>query len=355
MSDFDKVATLLEKAVQDAVMPGAMVGVGDQHETVWEQAFGVQTPATGAPVTLDTHYDVASLTKPIATVGVAMKLYAASLLDLDQRVQEIIRSFEGPDKERVRVRDLLSHASGLPAHRPYFEEVRSKKAMLARAAAEPLEHVPGTRSVYSDVGFMLLGRALERLGGSRLDELAQVQVFEPLAMTETFFVPLPRTELIPEPVAPTEVCPRRGLVHGEVHDDNCHAAGGVMGHAGLFSCARDLARFARAVTRAHEGNPVPGGFTQDAVRTFLAPSGVPGSTWRLGWDGPAPTGSAAGELWPKSGSGHLAFTGCSLWLDPPRGRWVILLCNRVHPSRDNTEIRQLRPRVHDAVWQALPG
>jgi CubicO group peptidase (beta-lactamase class C family) len=284
-----------------------------------------------------------------------MRLVEAGRLSLDTPAAAYIPELL-PPRDGITVRHLLSHSSGLPAWRPFFEREAPmpREEMLRRCAAEPLEAEPGARSVYSDLGYIVLGFVVERSGGDRLDQLAHRAVFEPLEMASAHFVDLtaPR-HAVPAPVAPTEVCPRRGLVHHEVHDDNCHAAGGILGHAGLFSSAPDLGRFAAALCASFAGEKPKGGFPPELVRTFFSPSGVPGSTWRLGWDGPAESGSSVGELWPKSAVGHLGFTGCSMWLDPPRGRFAILLSNRVHPSRDDERIKALRPRWHDAVWRAL--
>src|SRR5690606_22350828 len=216
----------------------------------------------------------------------------------------------------------------------------AREALVRMAGATPLAAEPGGAARYSDLGYILLGAALERAGGARLDELARALVFEPLGMVDTRFVDLDAPRAARDPrVAPTEICPRRGLVWGEVHDENCHAAGGVCGHAGLFSTAGDLARFARAALAALGGEP--GLLPPDLARRLATTPSAPGTTWRLGWDTPsgAPGVTHAGDLWPKDGVGHLGFTGCSLWLDPARRRYAILLTNRVHPSREGTGIR----------------
>jgi CubicO group peptidase (beta-lactamase class C family) len=227
----------------------------------------------------------------------------------------------------VTVRHLLAHASGLPAWRPLYERLQGepREAIVRLAAAEPLERAPGAASVYSDLGFIVLGAVVERAGGARLDDLAARRLFAPLGMHRSRFVDL-TSGWRPEPVAATE-----GDLCGEVHDENCRAAGGVLGHAGLFSTAADLSLLAAALLRSwHGAGPLP----TDLLRTLWSPCGVP-------------------ELWPMDGVGHLGFTVCSLWLDPPRSRWVVLLTNRVHPSRDDVRIKEVRPRVMDAVVTML--
>lgn len=255
----------------------------------------------------------------------------------------------------------MGHASGLPAHIEFYKRLlrgdrqdaaSAREGLLRMAATTDLVYCPGAQTVYSDLGYILLGFCLERSTGERLDQLTRRLVTGPLCMRATCFVdldaepPAPR----PRPVAPTEVCPRRRLVVGEVHDDNSHAAGGVLGHAGLFSTASDLSRFARSLISAMAG--AHKWLSPEVVRHFLFASAAPNTNWRLGWDTPSHM-SQAGDLWPRDGVGHLGFTGCSLWLDPPHGRYVVLLTNRVHPSRDSTGIREFRRAVMDAVVRRL--
>ena len=362
----DEAHNLLAAAAREGVFPGAVLAVGDGGRLVDERAVGVlsTTPTAGSPTTTETIWDVASLTKVVVTTSLVMRLVEAGRLSLTQPVRALIPELASA-AGGVTVRDLLCHASGLPAWRHYYERLwegdlagaaTPRDAILRMCAAEGPESKAGTQTVYSDVGFILLGFLVERAGGKRLDELAQAAVLGPLGMGRSRYVDLdaPRPTW-PVPVAPTEVCPHRGLVVGEVHDENCHAAHGILGHAGLFSTARDLSRFAELLCASWAGKRPTGGFRQEVVRDFFAPCGVPGSTYRLGWDGPSPEPgqSSAGDLWPKDGVGHLGFTGCGLWLDPARGRWVVLLSNRVHPSRQDQRIRQLRPKLHDAITRAL--
>jgi len=344
-----RVVALLEDAVAQGVFPGAQLVVGDAGEPVLRHAAGTLARAPSPPVTLETIYDTASLTKPVVTATLVLRMVARGAVDLDAPAAAWLPALAAADQRRIRVRDLLAHASGLPAWRPFYQQIpagASRDRLTSLAAAEPLEAPPGARSVYSDLGFILLGTLVERAGGARLDELARREIFAPLGMTRSRFVDLAASDR-PDPVAPTEL----GTPPGEVHDENCRAAGGIAGHAGLFSTADDLARFAQALLACHHGRA--GAFPPELVARFLSPSGVPGSTWRLGWDGPAASGSAAGDSWPKDGVLHLGFTGCSLVIDPARERWVVLLTNRVHPSRDDDRIRGFRPTLHQAVIDAL--
>lgn len=281
----------------------------------------------------ETLFDIASLTKPLSTATLAMMAVEAGALSLDDRPR--------PD---VTVAQIWSHSSGLPAWKRLGD---TRDEVLRAVAAEPLESPPGTVARYSDLGFILLGATVERALGQPLDEAFAARIARPLGVGTTFH---PRDAAA---CAPTE-----GDLRGVVHDENARAMGGVAGHAGLFSTARDVSRLAHSLVAAWHGvrsATVPRLLPPARVRQLWTPSGVPGSTWCLGWDRPSPAHSSAGTRWPRDGVGHLGFTGCSLWIDPPRGRWVVLLSNRVHPTRANEAIKAFRPALHDAIVAALDG
>lgn len=360
------VHALCARAVASEVTPGGVVAVADGDRTILSMAFGTTHPG-GPAVRDDTVYDVASLTKAVATGGVLARLLASGHLDLDDRAVDLVPALTCPGADAITVRHLAGHGSGLPAHIELFQRLRAgeragavtaREALVAMAGATPLAHPPGERAVYSDLGYLLLAAALERAGGDRLDRLFGRLIAAPLDLSSSFFVDVEAGARAPAEltIAPTEHCPVRGRLHGEVHDDNAHAGGGVCGHAGLFSTATDLLRFARAYNAAGRGET--GLFDPEVVRTLTRTSAAPDTTWRLGWDTPAPAPgvSHAGDRWSRdSGFGHLGFTGCSLWLDPPRGRAVVLLTNRVHRGRDKPGIKELRRAVMDAVCDALPS
>ena len=306
------------------VFPAAQLIAVDHFSPVLACAVG--------DCTAETLFDIASLTKPLATVTLTMMALEAGRLALDDR-----------PRPELTVAQLLAHASGLPAWKP----LGATRAEVLRAVeTEPLESAPGTQSRYSDLGFILLGAAVERALGRPLDEAFAARVARPLGLGTAY-----------GPRDPAACAPTEGTLRGVVHDENARALGGVAGHAGLFSTAHDVSRLTHALVAAWNGvrSTVPRLVPPARVRQFWSPSGVPGSTWCLGWDRPAPTGSSAGARWPRDGVGHLGFTGCSLWIDPPRGRWVVLLSNRVHPTRENEAIKQLRPALHDAIVAALDG
>jgi len=376
---FEPVRRLCESAVRDGVAPGFVLLVAGSGQVQFHEAFGSRQLV---PRTLkamgDTVYDVASLTKAVVTSLLVMRQVDEGVLGLDEKVAARIPEFDGGDHDRrrasVTIRQLLCHASGLPAHRPFWKAAAAaaseRWAISLLAAREPLEHAPGSRSVYSDLGFMLLGWLLERVTGLRLDVQADRAIFQPLGLESTTFVNLADAEararlLANRSVAATQLCPeRKRIILGEVDDLNAYAMGGIAGHAGLFSTARDLSAIAGALVAAWKGADggagagAPGdaklALGRDAVRALWSPCGVPASTWRLGWDGPAEQGSQAGRRLSRGAVGHLAFTGCSLWIDPERETWIVLLANRVHPEVPKDDrFRRFRPAVHDAAMEAL--
>jgi uncharacterized protein YbbC (DUF1343 family)/CubicO group peptidase (beta-lactamase class C family) len=347
----EEVDRLLEGFRERGAFPGGVLAVGYRGALVHLHPFGRLTyDADAPPVRADTLYDLASLTKVVATTTMTMILVNEGRLDLDRPVRDFLPGFQGPGKEAVTVRHLLTHSSGLDATAPLYKELRGREAFLERIEAMDLAYVPGSRSVYSDLGVILLGEILERVAGQPLDAFVRERVLQPLGMRDTMFQPPP--ELRPR-IAPTEFDPWRGrLVHGEVHDENAFAMGGVAPHAGLFSTAGDLARFAQMLLNGGvlNGRRI---VSRETVGLFTRRAGIPGSDRALGWDTKSAEGSSAGTLFSSRSYGHTGFTGTSVWIDPERQLYVILLTNRVHPTRENQLIREARPAVADAVVRAL--
>jgi len=253
-------------------------------------------------------------------------------------------------RARVTLRMLLLHDSGLPAHRDFFKDAKGHDAVLARVLAEPLVREPGTQVEYSDLGFILLGEIVKRLTGESLDVFAKQEIFETLGMDRSMFNP-PRK--LREDIAPTEMDTtyRKRLVWGEVDDENAYAMGGVAGHAGLFSTAQDIAAFAQMILNGgiygHDRL-----LARSTIREFTSRVAIGDSARTLGWDVPSEP-SSSGRYFSAKSFGHTGFTGTSLWIDPERKLFVILLTNRVHPTRANDKIRQVRPALHDAIFEAL--
>jgi CubicO group peptidase (beta-lactamase class C family) len=272
-----------------------------------------------------------------------MMLVDEHTLDLDAPVTRYVPAFAAGG-DSVTIRHLLTHSSGLAAWQPLFREVHSRAEMFARVNATPLEAPPGTRTAYSDLGAILLTEVVEGLMGHRLDTLLEARVFSPLGMRDTRFLP-PAT--LRARIAPTENDPWRGRVlRGEVHDENAAAMGGVSGHAGLFSTAADLVKFAQLLLRGGEGLVRP-----ETIALFTRVQNQSFSSRALGWDTPS-AGSSAGTKLSPSAFGHTGFTGTSIWIDPAQDLFIILLTNRVHPSRNNELIREVRPRVADLAAEA---
>jgi CubicO group peptidase (beta-lactamase class C family) len=345
---FAAAARVLIEGIQARAFPAAVVEVGDAVHPVWSQAFGRLTFDEGASAAgEDTIFDLASLTKVLATTPFVMQQVERGVLGLDDPVARFIGQWTGADRANVTIRDLLSHSSGLPAWVPLYRECQGRDQFEAAICSTHLEYAPGTRSIYSDLGFILLGFVLagDTTLDARFDALrAQMGVVE-----DVQFRP-PRPWL--KRTAPTEIDPWRGrLLIGEVHDENAAALGGVAGHAGLFGTAAAVGQQARHLLQILAGRS--GAFRRETLEAFISRrADVPGSSRALGWDTMLPSSSCGGRMSPRS-FGHTGFTGTSMWIDPERGIYVVLLTNRVHPSRTNEAIKQIRPAFHDAVIQAL--
>ena len=349
---FAEVDRILKAAIGDGAFPGAVVAVGHRGKLVHLAPHGhLNYDADSPPATTGTIYDIASLTKVVVTTTAAMILFDEGKLDLDAPVARYLPGFTGPDKDRVTVRHLLAHASGIDWWAPLYREISGVDSYVERIETMPLVSAPGTKELYSDLGITLLGAILERISGVPLDDFVTTRVLQPLGMTDTRYRPPP--ELLPR-IAPTENDPWRGrVVRGEVHDENAAAMGGVAPHAGLFSTAPDLARFAQMMLAGgtFEGHRI---VRHTTVELFTRRAGiVAGSDRALGWDTRSVEGSTAGTLFSSSSFGHTGFTGTSLWVDPTRELYLVLLTNRVHPTRENRKIVQVRPAVADAVVRAI--
>ncbi len=343
-------------AIGAGAFPAAVVEVGTPDRVLWREAFGRLTGDPDArPAGETTVFDLASLTKVIATTTVAMRLVENGRLRPDDPVHARLPAWEGKDRRDVTVRDLLEHASGLPAWLPLHERCAGRTAYVAAICRAPLDYLPRSQSVYSDLGFILLGIVLELEGGEPLDaQFASTVGGVLMDPGEWPLVFNPPIEWRPR-IAPTEVDPWRGrLLVGEVHDENAWALGGVAGHAGLFGTAPAVGRFAQHVLRARLGiDPAPRRLASPAtMAAFTARSAVPGSSRALGWDTMLPTSSCGTRMSP-SAFGHTGFTGTSLWIDPGRQVYIVFLTNRVHPTRGNERIRDVRPALHDAILDGL--
>jgi beta-N-acetylhexosaminidase len=352
--------TVIENAVADKAFPGATLAVGYRGRAAIH-AFGNLSYDGDAPaVDVRTMYDIASLTKVVATTTLVAKLVEGDFpvpLDLDAKVERYLPEWTAGAnrqdlewRDRVTVRHLLTHTSGLPPFKEYWRTSKSKQETLSRIFAEPLDYEPGTKEVYSDLGIILMAEIIERLTGRKLDDLARSYIFSTLGMNDTTF--RPAKNLWPG-IAPTEFDRnlRNRLVQGEVHDENAFTMGGVSGHAGVFSTAPDLAAFCQMLLNggvyAHRRI-----LKRATIAQFTTPQPLSNRTRTLGWAVPT-EGSSSGHYFSNHSFGHTGFTGTSIWIDPDRQLFVVLLTNRVNPTRENQKIAQVRPAVHDALMQAL--
>jgi len=339
---------VLEEAIAERAFPAAVIEVGNAGQVLWRQAFGRLTfdPAA-APASDDTIFDLASLTKVISTTPLVMQQFERGVLALDDPVSGHVAAWSGDDRADVTLRDLLAHCSGLPFWRPYFRDLQGRAAYESAICAEPLEYAPRSRSVYSDLDFMLLGFIVD--GRMPLAERFALMLSQMGIVEEIQFNP---PALWHARIAPTEDDPWRGrLLAGEVHDENAAALGGIAGHAGLFGTAAAVGSYARHLMQVLDDRT--GIFRRTTLEEFVTRRpDVPGSSRALGWDTMLPTSSCGTKMSPRA-FGHTGFTGTSLWIDPENDVYVVLLTNRVHPNRSNEAIKKIRPAVHDAVMGEL--
>jgi CubicO group peptidase (beta-lactamase class C family) len=346
---FARAFAILADAIEQGAFPGASIAVTHAGKLVALKALGRFNYEESSPqVDPDTIFDLASLTKVVATATMAMVLYDRGLVDIETPVVGVLPEFRGADPRRTTVtfRQLLAHSSGLPAYEKLFLRAKSKDELLRGAFSVPLKNDPETRAEYSDVGFILLGVALERIAGESLDRFCQREICGPLGMSHTTFNPPAAWKSRILPTADDQTF-RKRIIQGEVQDENASVLGGVAPHAGLFSTASDLANFAHSMLN---GAPI---IRQQTVAFFTRrQSSPPGTPRALGWDTPSGA-SQSGKYFSQSSFGHLGYTGTSLWIDPERQVSITLLTNRTWPDCSNQAIKEVRPKFHDAVMEAL--
>ncbi|HUQ18129.1 MAG TPA: serine hydrolase [Gemmatimonadaceae bacterium] len=341
--------SIMKVGLAEHAAPGATLAVGRFGRLVHLKAYGrLDTAASSAAVDVNTMYDMASLTKVVATTTAAMMLEEQGLLDLDRTVASYLPGFNAPDKATITMRMVVEHRGGMEAFAALFKTFKGRDQYLEQINSRPLKFVPNTQMVYSDWDMILTGLVIEKLTGMTLDRFVAEKIFQPLGMMRTMFTP--DASLKPN-IAPTEVVAERGgLVWGSVHDENANAIGGVAGHAGLFSTAPDAAVFVQMLLNGGEYNGV----------RLLKPETVArwtsvqrrGSSRALGWDTPSNQSSAGHYFSPRS-FGHTGFTGTSIWADPTRELFVVLLTNRVNPTRNTTRVFRLRRDIADAVQKSI--
>ncbi len=352
----DSVEKVMQAGLENGVFPGGVVQVVVDGRTVFEHACGWADLFCRRPMAAETLFDLASLTKPLATVPAVMMLVLQGRLSLDTSCGDILPDLSGSDKTRITVRQLLNHSSGLPPWRPFFMRLRNLptedrlKAMRAMVVDEPLLSRPGEVSDYSDLGYMLLHWIVETVCGQALDRFVAKEIYAPLKIDDLFFNKVGRGAADIHRYAATQLCPWRSqLMAGDVDDDNAFVTGGVGGHAGLFGTADAVSRLLSALLAADSGEQEV--FAPSVVREFFDTPAH--ERWALGFDTPSPEKSSAGQHFPSDSVGHLGFTGTSFWVHRRKKVMVVLLTNRVHPFRFNEGIKEFRPRLHDAVMESI--
>jgi CubicO group peptidase (beta-lactamase class C family) len=355
--------SLMQQAVLENVFPGGVLCVSKQEKTVFSKAYGKANIYTGIPVKEDTLFDLSSLTKPLATTLCVMKLVEARKLRLSNTLEDCLSGFKGTPKEKITVAQLLNHTSGLPDYRPYYKALKKlpvekrRKALKNMILKEDLINPVGKETVYSDLGFMILGWIVEDISGEPLNRFTEEKIYSKMGLNSLFFIDLNKKANNPGPkdleFAATEMCSWRGiLIEGAVHDDNAFVTGGVEGHAGLFGTVGDINRLLCELLRAFHGKENSGIFIKEILDIFLK---RPANKNRrvLGFDVPSQENSSCGKYFSYNTVGHLGFSGTSFWMDLERSITVILLSNRIHPLRTNEKIKKFRPQLHNAVLCAL--
>lgn len=349
-----RVDRLMHQAIEDRIFPGGVLLVSRDNRIEFFEAYGCADLFSGTPVTRNTIYDLASLTKPLATTLAVMRLIQEARLSLDQPVVSILPCFSDPLMSRVTVRHLLSHSSGLADYRPYYLNLRQfpleeRKGRLEKMLIqEPLVGIPGQQVLYSDMGFMILYWIVQTISGKRLDRFLSEFLYHPLGLGHLFFIDLKQQHACNGIIAATELCSwRNTLLKGKVHDDNAFIMGGIDGQAGLFGSAADVARLISILLSDYRKESDGSFFSSKLIRVFWSRQTPSGRA--LGFDMPSAEDASCGHFFPKTGVGHLGYTGTSFWIDPEQSIFIVLLTNRVHPSRYNTGIRRFRPRIHDEI------
>jgi len=358
------LTSVLQEGVRNGVFPGAVLFVRHQGRIRFHEAVGtLSNLPTSPPVQPHTLYDLASLTKPLATASAILLLIQDGVLGLHVSLHATLDETKNHLLGAKTVRDLLCHQSGLPAWRPYYQDFSSDRvydrqgyrqreaAVLKKVLNEPLDELCPRKSVYSDLGYMVLGFLVERVTGQTLADFCRTRIFQPLQAEPLGYRSWEGGwgENEREQIAPTEQDPWRGrLLQGEVHDENAYVLGGMAGHAGLFGTANAVGQVTDAWLAAYQEKP--GLFDCQFVKQFVMAQS--GTSWALGWDTPSHP-SSSGQLFSPESFGHLGFTGTSIWIDPVRELEVIFLSNRVHPTRENQAIKAFRPNLHDAILQEV--
>lgn len=355
-----RISRKIDQAISRGVFPGAVLLCAVNQKIVFHEAYGLADIFKQKKMRKDHVFDLASLTKPLATTLAVSTLIESGRLSLDQKIGLVLEEFSGSNKADITIEMLLRHRSGLPPHREYFKEMiksdkNPRQCLRQLLVQEPLDHRIDARQVYSDLGFMVLSWVIETISGQRLDHFVSHRIYMPLGIDDLYFIPLdPRHETGHArrwKIAATQHCPwRKKLLVGEVDDDNAWAAGGIEGHAGLFGDAGAIYTLCSEILNALQNKPTKV-LVPEIINRFIARK--TDDEMVAGFDTPSKKNSSSGRYFSGSSIGHLGFTGTSFWIDPETSLIVIFLTNRVHPSRENLGIKKFRPQIHDLICSEL--
>lgn len=350
-SAFSKIDSLIHSAIADSAFPGAVLLVNQNGNIIFHKEYGKLTYTdTSAAVTIESIFDIASLTKVVATTTAAMICYERGMFALDDTVAKYLPAFSQNGKENITIKNLLLHNSGLPAFKRFYKNYSTANEVIDDIYSTKLDYKTGSKTVYSDLGMIVLAQVIESVSGKRFDEFCTEEIFNPLKMKSTFFNP---PDSIKYKIAPTEYDNywRKRLLWGEVHDETASLLNGISGNAGLFSTVEDINKLVTNLifTDTVNQNKL---IKQETVELFTKRYSA-NNTRALGWDLKSEQNSSAGNLFDISSFGHTGFTGTSLWIDPTRNLIVVFLTNRVYPSRENKKLYKLRPLLHDEIIRAI--
>ncbi|MCP5063082.1 MAG: serine hydrolase [Ignavibacteriae bacterium] len=351
--NFSEVNELMEQAISDSVFPGAVLLFGIDNSFFYSKAFGHYTyDKTSNPITTNSIFDLASVSKVVATTSAAMILVDESKLNLDEKVISYLPEFNNNGKEIITIKNLLVHNSGLAAFKKYYDEFSTAEEVINDIMNLELIYEPGTKYVYSDLGMITLQKVIERISTKSLDKFLEEKLFQPLGMNLTMYSP---SNEIKRNCVPTELDDfwRMRQLQGEVHDERAFMLNGVAGHAGLFSTAEDLSKFARMLLNNGKFNH--NNFIKKETIEEWTTKQSDQSDRGLGWDTRSKESSSSGKYFSKNSFGHTGYTGTSIWVDKESKLFVILLSNRVHPTRANRKIIKFRPKIHDVIYESVVG
>lgn len=356
----DRISRRIKTAIADGVFPGAVLLCAVNQEILLHQSYGMANIFKKKRMETDSVFDLASLTKPLATTMALAKLIETKQVQIDQTIGSILNEFRASEKRDITIDMLLRHRSGLPAYREYFKQISNtggipRQSLRRLLVQEPLEYKINERQLYSDLGFMVLSWLIENITHQRLDRFVSKQIYQPLGIDTLFFIPDNEPDRMisthPHPFAATQLCPwRKKILVGEVDDDNAWAAGGIEGHAGLFGDTGSVYRLCCEILNALQ-NKFPQVLRPGIINALVQKKDQ--GDMVAGFDTPSKAYSSSGRYFSKRSIGHLGFTGTSFWIDPEASLIVVFLTNRVHPLRSNEKIKKFRPELHDLIYEEL--